>query len=102
MYTQSLIKQGQSLKNDSNEHITSKCSSGHVKRSNHLWLLACLTHKQCEIQEVFASRIQDPTRAQVCSTQDNATKSKSTKKMLQSKDINESTEYKLKVLNQST
>ena len=35
------IKQGQSLKNDSNEHITSECSSGHVQRSNHLWLLAC-------------------------------------------------------------
>ena len=30
------------------------------------------THNQCEIQEVFASRIQDPTRAQVCSTKDNA------------------------------
>ena len=40
--------------------------------------IACPTHNQCEIQEVFASRIQDPTMAQVCSTQDNATKSKST------------------------
>ena len=27
--------------------------------------IACPTHNQCEIQEVFASRIQDPTRAQV-------------------------------------
>ena len=53
------------------------------------------THNQCEIQEVFASKIQDPTRAQVCST-------KSTKKMLQSKNINDSIEYKLKILNQST
>ena len=48
--------------------------------------IACPTHNQCEIQEVFALRIQDPTRAQVCSTQDNATKSRSTKKMLQRKD----------------
>ena len=39
--------------------------------------IACPTHNQCEIQEVFASRIQDLTRAQVCSTKDNATKSKS-------------------------
>ena len=42
--------------------------------------IACPTYNLCEIQEVFASRIQDPTRAQVCSTRDNATKSKSTKK----------------------
>ena len=40
--------------------------------------IACPTHNQYEIQEVFASRIQDPTRAQLCSTKDNATKSKST------------------------
>ena len=40
--------------------------------------IACPTQNQCEIQEVFASRIQDPTSAQVCSTEDNATKSKST------------------------
>ena len=40
--------------------------------------IACPTHNQCEIQEVFASRIQDPIRAQVCSTQDNVTQSKST------------------------
>ena len=32
--------------------------------------IACPTQNQCEIQEVFASRIQDPTRLQVCSTQD--------------------------------
>ena len=30
--------------------------------------IACPTHNQCKIQEVFASRIQDPTRPQVCST----------------------------------
>ena len=40
--------------------------------------IACPTHNQCKIHEVFASRIQDPTRTQVCSTQDNATKSEST------------------------
>ena len=39
--------------------------------------IACPTHNQCEIQEVFASRIQDPTRTQVCSTKDNAARSKS-------------------------
>ena len=40
--------------------------------------IACPTHNQCKIQEVFASRIQDPTRTQVCSTKDNAARSKST------------------------
>ena len=40
--------------------------------------IACPTHNQCEIQEVFASRIQNPTRTQVCSTKDNAARSKST------------------------
>ena len=40
--------------------------------------IACPTYNQCKIQEVYASRIQDPTKAQVCNTQDNATKSKST------------------------
>ena len=64
--------------------------------------IACPTHNQCEIREIFTSRIEDPTKTQVCSTQDNTTKSKSTKKMLQSKDIKESTEYKLKILNKST
>ena len=55
--------------------------------------IACPTHNQCEMLEVFVSRIQDPTRAQVCNIKDNATKSKSTIKMLQSKDIKESIEY---------
>ena len=40
--------------------------------------ITCPTHNQCDIQEEFAPRIHDPTKAQVCSTQDNATKSKST------------------------
>ena len=40
--------------------------------------IACPTHNQCEIQEVLASRIQDLTRAQVCSTKDNVARSKST------------------------
>ena len=31
-YKHILIKQGQSLKNDYNEHLTSKCSSGHAKQ----------------------------------------------------------------------
>ena len=74
-----LIKQKQSLKNDYNEHLTSKWSSEHAMQLRATQKsIACPTHNQCEIQEVFASRIQDPTRAQVCSTKDNATKSKST------------------------
>ena len=50
--------------------------------------IACPTHNQCKIQKVFASRIQDPTRVQVCSTQDNSPTSKRTQNMLQSNDIN--------------
>ena len=74
-----MIKQGQLLKNDYNEHLASKWSSGHTMQLRAMQRkIACLKHKQCEIQEVFASRIQDPIRAQVCSTQDNVTQSKST------------------------
>ena len=64
--------------------------------------IACPTHNQCKIHEVFASRIQDPTRVQVCSTQDSLVTSKSIKKMLQSNEINTSTEYKIENYNQST
>ena len=32
------------------------------------WSIACPTLNQCKIHEVFASRIQDPTRAQEWST----------------------------------
>ena len=74
-----MIKQEQSLKNDYNEHLASKWSSGHaIQLRATQKSIACPSHNQCEILEVFASRIQDPTRAQVCSTQDNATKFKST------------------------
>ena len=59
-----MIKQGQSLKNDYNEHLTSKWSSGHAMQLRATQKsIACPTHNQCEIQEVFASRIWDPTRA---------------------------------------
>ena len=73
-----MIKQDQSLKNDY-DHLTSKWSSGHSMqlRPMQRWI-ACPTYNQCETQEVFSSRIQNPTMAQVCSTKDNATKSKST------------------------
>ena len=64
MYTQSLIKQGQSLKNDSNEHKTSKCSSGHVNEAITYDYLHVQSHDQCKIHEVYASR-KNPTRAQV-------------------------------------
>ena len=64
--------------------------------------IACPTHNQCKIHEIFASRIQDPTRVQVCSTQDSLVTSKSIKKMLQSNEINTSTEYKIENYNRST
>ena len=76
-----LIKQGQSLKNDYNKYLASKWSSEHAMQLRPTQrLIACPTHNQCKIQEVFASRIQDPTRVQVCSTQDISTTSTSTKK----------------------
>ena len=55
-----LIKQDQSLKNDYNEHLASKFSFGHAMQ-----LL-----NQCKIHEVYAFRIQDPTRVQVWGTKD--------------------------------
>ena len=64
-----MIIQEQSLKNDYNEYLTSKCSFGHAMQLRAMQKsIACPTHNQCEIQEVFASRIQDPTKAQVSST----------------------------------
>ena len=75
----SLIKQEQSLKNDCNEHLASKWSCGHTMQLRATQKsIACPTHNQCEIQEVLASRIQDPTRVKVCSTQVNARWSTST------------------------
>ena len=69
-----LIKHEQSLKNDYNDHLTSKWSSGHAMQLKATQKsIACPTHNQCKTQNVFTSRIQDPTRAQVCSTKDNAT-----------------------------
>ena len=69
-----LIKHEQLLNNDCNEHLASKWSSRQAMQlSATQESIACLTHNQCEIQKVFASRIQDPTRVQVCSTKDNAT-----------------------------
>ena len=74
-----LIKQEQSLKDDYNDHLTSKWSFKHaIQLRATQKSIACPTHNQCEILELFTSRIQNPTRAQVCSTKDNATKSKST------------------------
>ena len=65
--------------------------------------IACPTHNQHKILEVFASRIQDPTMAQVCNTQDNITKFKSTwKKCYLAMIQKQSIEIKLKVLNQSS
>ena len=59
-----MIIQEQSLRNDCNEHLTSKWSSGHAMQLKAMQkLVACPTHNQCEIQEVFALRIQYLTRA---------------------------------------
>ena len=43
------------------------------------WSIACPTQNQCNIHEVYASRIQDPTRVQVWGTWDILSSSKSTK-----------------------
>ena len=56
------------------------------------WSIACPTHNQCKIHEVYASRIEDPTKVQMWGTWDILSTSKSTKKMLQSIEINTSTE----------
>jgi len=65
--------------------------------------IACPTYNQRKIHKVFKSRIQDLTMTQVCNTQDNVTKSKSTwKKCYKAMIQKQSTEIKLKVLNQST
>ena len=56
------------------------------------WSIACPTQNQCKIHKVYASRIQDPTRVQVWGTWDILSTSKSTKKMLQTIEINTSTE----------
>ena len=56
MFIQSLIKQDQSLKNDYNEHLASKCSSRHAKEAITYDYLHVQSHDQCKIQEVYASR----------------------------------------------
>ena len=69
-----LIKHEHTLKNDYNEHLASKWSFEHAMQLRLTQKsIACPTLNQYEIQEVFASRIQDPTRAQVSSTKDDAT-----------------------------
>ena len=88
-----MIKQEQSWKDDYNEHLASKWSRHAMQLKATQKSIACPTHNQCKIHEVFASRIQNPTRVQVCGTQDSLATSKSTKKMLQINEINTSTEY---------
>ena len=64
-----LIIQEQSLKNDYNEHLTSKWSSGHAMQLRVMQKsIACPNTQPMQNTKVFALRIQDPTRAQVCST----------------------------------
>ena len=69
-----LIKHEQLLNNDYNEHLASKWSFRHAMQLRATQKsIACPTHNQCKNTKVFASRIQDPIRVQVCSTKDNAT-----------------------------
>ena len=64
-----MIIQEQSLKNDYNEHLTSKWSSGHAMQLRAMQKsIACPNTQPMQNTKVFALRIQDPTRAQVCST----------------------------------
>ena len=59
-----LIKHEQSLKNDYNEHLSSKWSSGHAMQLRATQKsIACPTQLM-QNTKVFASRIQDPVRAQ--------------------------------------
>ena len=68
-YKYILIKQVQSLKNDYNEHLANKWSSGHVMQLRATQKsIACPTHNQCKIHEVYAFKIQDPTKVQVWGT----------------------------------
>ena len=41
-----LIKQGQSLKNDYNEHLASKCSSGHTMQLRPITRINCMSNTQ--------------------------------------------------------
>ena len=69
-----LIKQEQSLKNDYNEHLSSKWSFGHKMQLRAMQKsIACPTHNQCKTLRYLHQRIQDPIREQVWSTKDNAT-----------------------------
>ena len=69
-------------------------------KSNHLWLLACPTHDQCKIHEVYASRnkILLGHKCEVLKTYYQYLKV--LKKMLQSFEIvtNSSTEYKTELI----
>ena len=94
-----LTIQGQSLKNDSNEHITGKCSSGHVKKKQSL-KITCMSNHTTNAQYTKYMHLGTILlRAQVWSTQDIFAISKSTKKMLKKhRDKHKHTEYKLKHL----
>ena len=78
-----MIIQGQSLKNDSNEHITEKCSSGHVEKKQSL-KITCMSNHTTNAQYTKYMHLGTILlRAQVWSTQNIFAISKSTKKMLQ-------------------
>ena len=78
-----MIIQGQSLKNDSNEHITEKCSSGHVEKKQSLKITCMSNHTTNAKYTKYMYLGTILLRAQVWSTQDIFGISKSTKKMLQ-------------------
>ena len=94
-----LIIQGQSLKNDSNEHITEKCSSKHLEKKQSLKITCMSNHTTNAKYTKYMYLGTILLRAQVWSTQDIFGISKSTKKMLQKhRDKHKNTEYKLKQL----
>ena len=94
-----LIIQGKSLKNDSNEHITEKCSSEHVEKKQSLKIICMSNHTTNAKCMKYMHLGTILLRAQVWSTQDIFAISKSTKKMLQKhRDKDKHAEYKLKQL----
>ena len=90
-----MIKQGQSLKNDYNEHLASKWSSGYAMQLRSMQRINCMSNTQ----PMWNTR-------SICIMDTRSNKGhkcvvlkiiqqhlKVFKKMLQSKDINQSTEY---------
>ena len=97
-----LIKQDQSLKNDYNEHLASKCSFRHARRSNHLWSLACpITRPNAKYKKYMhlGTRSYLGTSVKYLRHIGNILKVPKKKKMLQSIEKVTNIEYKQKLKN---